>query len=134
MRYRTPTKKSKYHIPREDYITAVHWCLRYPLWIAELRTLADTSKAITYDKDKVQTSNGYDATADTAIRRVELMKKVQLLESTAEKVDHDLKEYLILAVTQGLTIYQLIQRGMPYDKNVFSDRRQKFYYEISKKI
>lgn len=134
MRYRVPAKRSKYYIPREDYITAVHWCLRYPLWIAELRTLADTSKAITYDKDKVQTSNGYDATADTAIRRIELTKKVQLLESTAEKVDHKLKDYLILAVTQGLTIYQLIQRGMPYDKNYFSDKRQRFYYEISKKI
>ena len=134
MRYRTPTKKSKYHIPKEDYITAVHWCLRYPLWVAELKVLPDNNKAIRYDKDKVQTSGGYDSTAETAIRRTELTKKVQLLEETARKVDEKLKDYIILAVTQGLTIYQLIQRGMPVDKNVFSEKRQQFYYEISKRI
>ena len=48
-RYRTPSKRSAYYIPKEDYLTAIHWCRRYPNWIKELKVEPDTSKAITYD-------------------------------------------------------------------------------------
>lgn len=134
MRYRTPSKRSKYHIPKEDYITAVHWSLRYPDWIKELRTLPDTSKAITYDTDKVQTSGGYDATAETAIRREELSKKADLLESTVREVAGDLYEWLLKGVTLGFNYWQLQQLGMPATDKEFYERRQHYYFLLSKRI
>ena len=51
-KYRPPSEKSKYYIPKEDYLTAVHYALRYPLWQQDLRDMANTSKGISYDKDK----------------------------------------------------------------------------------
>lgn len=131
---KTPTKSSKYWVPIEDFKTALHWSLRYPLWIAELSIEPDTSQAIRYDKDKVQTSGGYDSTMETAIRRDELRRKAELLEGTVKKVAPDIYKYLLLGVTQGRTVYQLIDEGMPCSKDYFIERRQQYYYEISKKI
>ena len=31
-KYRTPSPNSKYSLPKEDYLTAIHYSLRYPLW------------------------------------------------------------------------------------------------------
>lgn len=134
MKYKTPSKRSKFFVPKEDYITAIHWCLRYPLWVAELKLLPDTNRSMAYENDRVQNSARSDITADTAIRIKELERKIELLEDTAKKVDEDLKDYIILGVTQGLTVYQLLQRGMPCNKNEYIKKRQQFYYEISKKI
>lgn len=55
-KYRLPSENSKYYIPKEDYLTAIHYSLRYPLLKEEVESMADTSKAIAYDKDKVQSS------------------------------------------------------------------------------
>lgn len=134
MKYKTPSKRSKFFVPKEDYITAIHWCLRYPLWVAELKFLPDTNRSMAYENDRVQNSARSDITADTAIRIKELERKIELLEDTAKKVDKDLKDYIILGVTQGLTVFQLLQRGMPCNKNEYIKKRQQFYYEISKKI
>ena len=134
MRYRTPTKRSKYYVPPEDYKTAVHWSLRYPLWIKELKTLPDTSKAIDYAQDKVQTSNNYDSTMETAIRREELSKKVELLESTCREAAGDLYEWILKSVTLGFNCWQLQQLGMPATDKDFIDKRQKYYFLLSKRI
>lgn len=134
MKYKTPSERSKFFVPKEDYITAIHWCLRYPLWVAELKLLPDTNRSMAYENDRVQNSARSDITADTAIRIKELERKIELLEDTAKKVDKDLKDYIILGVTQGLTVFQLLQRGMPCNKNEYIKKRQQFYYEISKKI
>ena len=75
---KTPNKNSKYWIPTEDFRTALHWSLRYPLWVAELSMEPDTSQAIRYDKERVQTSGNYDATVEMAIRRDELIKILSL--------------------------------------------------------
>ena len=131
---KTPTKDSKYWVPVEDFKTALHWSLRYPLWIAELSIEPDTSMAIRYDKDRVQTSGNYDATVETAIRRDELRRKAELLEGTVRAVAPEIYKYLLLGVTQGRTVYQLLDEGMPCSKDYFIERRQQYYYEISKKI
>ena len=135
MKFRTPSKRSPYWIDKEDYRAAVYWCKRYPLWIKELETLPDTSKAITYDVDKVQTSNSFDATADTAIQRSEILSKVMLLEGIAKAVMPECPEYLIRGVTEeGVKIEDLIASGMPFGRNLYQKRRQQFYFLIAKRI
>lgn len=132
--YRPPTKNSKYFVPPEVYLTVVHFCRQYPLWDAELRTDPDTSKGISYDKERVQSSNQYDATSDIAMRRAELARKKKLVENTAEEVAGPLAQWVILGVTQGLTYFQLFDRGIPINKNIYYALRQRFYFEVSKKI
>ena len=83
-KYRLPSENSKYYIPKEDYLTAIHYSLRYPLLKEEVESMADTSKAITYDKDKVQSTSDYDSTMEAAIKIMESDKqhKMQIIEDT----------------------------------------------------
>ena len=100
----------------------------------ELRTEPDTSKAITYDGEKVQTSGEYDACSETAMRRYTLEKKKKLVEDTAREVAPEIYDYLILGVAYGWTFWQLQAKGMPCEKDTYYNRRRKFYHLLAKKI
>ena len=134
--FRIPSKKSKYYLPKEEYLTAIHYALRYPLLIEELKTNADTSQAIRYDKDRVQTSNQYDATAEIGIRRAEIRDKIEKIESSLEEATDTKTElkFLRLHVCYGATFWQLEERGMKCGEYRFSNMRQYFYYLLAKKI
>lgn len=135
MRFRSPGKNSPYWTPKEDYRAAVYWAKRYPLWLEELKTLPNTSKAIDYSTDKVQTSSNYDATADTAIRRTDIMRKVSLIEGIAKAVMPECPNYLIRGVTEeGVKVEDLIASGMPFGKNLYLRKRQQFYHLLAKWI
>lgn len=133
-KYRVLSEKNKYSIPKEDYLTAIHYALRYPLWIEELRTAADTGKAISYDREKVQTSGGYDTTAETAIRMAEVSSKVNLIDEIIRNVAEEIENYLRRGVCYGLTFDQLKAQGMPCERDAYYLRRRHFYYELSKRI
>lgn len=133
-KYKAPSKNSKYYLPREDYLTAVHYALRYPLWVEELRVSADSGKAINYDKIKVQTSMSGTEVEDLAIRRVELTQKKELVDSTIHEVARGMDDYIRFAVCYGLTYDQLLARKIPCGRRMYVEIRQRFYFELSKKI
>ena len=112
----------------------LHFSLQYPNWVQELRTEPDTSKAITYDEERVQTSGGYDACSETAMRRYALAKKKQLVEDTVREVAPEIYEYLLLGVAYGWTFWQLKQQGIQCEKTMYYERRRKFYYILAQKI
>ena len=133
-KYRVLSDKNKYSLPKEDYLTAIHYALRYPLWIEELRTSADTGKGISYDREKVQTSGGYDTTAETAIRLAEVSGKVELIDGIIRNIAPEIENYLRRGVCYGLTFDQLKAQGMPCERDAYYLRRRHFYYELSKRI
>ena len=134
-KHRTLSQKNEYYIPKEDYLTAIHYSRRYPLWLAEIQTAADTSKAIRYDMDKVQTSVGNgDTTANTAIRISALIDKVNTIEDTIRDVAMGMDYYLRLGVCYKLTFKELKGKGMPCERTTYYKIRQHYYYELSKKI
>lgn len=135
-KYRTPSNKSRYFIPKEDYLTAVHYSLRYPLWKEEVDSMADTSRAITYDKDKVQTSSDYDSTFEAAVRITDsyAMQKVKLIDNTIALAADGMDYYLRLGVCYGLTFDQLKGKGMPCEKDKYYLMRRHYYFELSKRI
>lgn len=135
MQYKSPSKRSKYWTPKADYQAAVYWCKRYPDWIKELKSSPDTSKAIDYSTDKVQTNSCYDSTAEAAIRRSDILSKVVLLEGLAKTVMPECPVYLIRGVTEdGVKVEDLIASGMPFSKNSYLLRRQQFYHLLAKRI
>lgn len=135
-RIRIPSEKSKYYIPKEDYLTAIHYSLRYPLWKEEVEQMADTSKAITYDKDRVQTSMDFDSTMERAIKIMESNKqhKMQIIDDTIQKVACGLEYWLRLGVCYGLTFDQLKGKGMPCERDAYYLMRRKYYFELVKRI
>ena len=133
-KYRVPSENSKYYLQREDYLTAVHYALRYPLWIEELKHAADTGKAIRYDKVKVQTSITGCEVEEVAIRMAELSQKRDLVDAIINEVARGMDDYIRMAVCFGFTYDQLRERGMPCGRNMYLNIRRRFYFELSKKI
>lgn len=128
-KYRIPND-----LPKEDYLTAVHYALRYPLWKAEIETSADTARAIRYDTDKVQTSNDFDPVQSTAIRREEIGRKIKLVDDVIAQTASGLDAFLRFGVCYGLTFWQLQGKGIPCSKNTYYTIRKRFYYELSQRI
>lgn len=134
MKHRPLNEKNKYYLPKEDYLTAIHYALRYPMMLAELNDARDTSTAIRYDKDRVQTSPGSDMILNAAVRASNLSDKIQLIEDTIVICANGLDRYLKLGVCYGLTFNQLKAKGMPLERTAYYEMRRKFYYVLSSKI
>lgn len=133
-KYRALSEKNKYFLPKEDFLTAVHYSLRYPLWVEELRTAADTVGAIRYDRDKVQTSITGSSTEDAAIRMAEISRKVDLVDSIIEQVANGMDNWLRMGVCFGLTFDQLKGKEMPCERDKYYLMRKKYFYELAKHI
>lgn len=130
-KYRVLSPKNKYYIPKEDYLTAIHYSLRYPLWVAEVEDTRDTSTAIRYDKDKVQTSPNGDMIYNAATRAIELSKKVEMIDRIIEQCAEGMDYFLRLGVCYGLTYDQLKDRDMPCERDMYYRIRQRYYFELS---
>ena len=133
-KYRTPSESSKYYIPKEDYLTAIHYSLRYPILKEEVGDLANTARGISYDKDNVQTSAGYDSTFEAAVRIQEKQHKLQMIDDTIHDVADGMDYWLRLGVCYGLTFEQLKGKGMPCEHKKYYLIRRMYYYNLSKKI
>lgn len=134
-KHRTLSTKNKYYLPKETFLTVVHYCKQYPIWEAEYKALLDQNRATEYDRDRVQTTNDYDATAEPAIKRAMLSKKMEGVTQTAKDVAGDLLwKWLVLGVSYDMPYYALQLKGIPCGKDVYYDRRRKFYFMMSARL
>lgn len=135
-KYRTLTEQNKYYVPKHTYLTCIHYALQYRDWQARLKADRDTRGAIRYDKDRVQTSDDYDSTSEIAMRMVEIQAKCDLIDDCIGVAcdGSNIDQWLRLGVCYGFTYYQLKDDGMPCGRNMYYDIRQRFYYELSRKI
>ena len=135
-KYRTLSENNRYYLPKHTYLTCIHYALQYRDWKASLDANRDTRGAIRYDKDKIQVTNDYDSTSETAIRMVEIEDKCALIDRCINLAcdSANLERFLRLGVCYGFTFYQLEEEGIPCGKDLYYLTRQRFYYELSKKI
>ena len=135
---RKTSYSGKYKISKSDYMTAKWYALRFNSWLDEYNALSDSVRSFDYtnaDMPKAvnKTSN---PTEDLAERRAELRKKMDLITRCCHEAGGDLSEYLFKAVTNEEVTYKSLValREIPCSANTFYDRRQKFYYLLSKEI
>lgn len=135
-KYRTLSESNQYYLPKHTYLMCIHYALQYRDWKAYLDAERDTRGAIRYDKDRVQVTNDYDSTSETAMKMVEIGEKVSKIDACIESAcdDEAMEKWLRLGVCYGFTLYQLQDGGMPCGKKLYYALRQRFYYELSKKI
>lgn len=135
-KYRTLSEKNKYYLPKHTYLACIHYALQYRDWKASLDADRDTRGAIRYDKDKVQTTNDFDSTSETAMRMLEYNDKCQMIDKLINiACDYsNLDKWVRLGVCYGFPVHKLLQEGMPCGKKMYYSIRQRFYYELSKKL
>ena len=135
-KYRTLSESNQYYLPKHTYLTCIHYALQYRDWKAELDANRDTRGAIRYDKDKVQTSNDFDSTSEIAIRMIEIQEKVNKIDECIKIAcdGSNLDKWIRLGVCYGFAYFQLTFENIPCGKDMYYRIRQRFYYELSKKI
>ena len=112
--FRTPTKRSKFYVPKEEYLTVLHFCRQYPEWEKEILN----SQRPETDPSRIAT----------------IKKKKAVLEMLIRKTADGMDEWLFLGVCHGLTYQQLKKRGMLIGRTQYYEMRQRFYYYLSRII
>lgn len=129
-----PLNKDKYNISKHRFLELYHFCMQYKEWKAELEALTDTVKAIGYS-EKIKGSSMKSATEELAMKRAELSKKCELIEQTAIEADPELYQYIIEGVTEEYASFRYLKQSLeiPCEKDMYYNRRRRFFWLLSKK-
>ena len=131
-----PISEKKYGINKHRFLELKYHCLQYQDWRRELANMQDTVKAIQYGKEGKGSPSIGSATESLAIRRIELEEKCKTIEQTAIEADPELYQYILEGVTTDYATYRYLKdaKKIPCGKDMYYDRRRKFFYLLSKKI
>lgn len=127
------SENHKYWISKHRYYELKHFCLQYPVWKSAYAAFDDTSISLSMIED-VPTSNMLgDPTAKRAIMKAYYKEKIDLIEDVAIEADRYLYEYILKAVTEGLSYTYLRSKlDMPCSRDMYYDRYRKFFWLLSK--
>ncbi|QIB68604.1 hypothetical protein Ami103574_04385 [Aminipila butyrica] len=130
-----PINENKYGISKHRFRELYYFCLQYPEWQEELKHNTNTVGAIITD-GLPHGSNTSDSTAILAARRADLRTKCEIIEETAIKADSELHEYILKAVTteRASFNYLKMRMGLPCERDMYYDRRRKFYWLLSHEV
>ena len=122
----------KYYIDKHRHYELKHFCLQYPTWKKAYADFSDASVSLS-TIDRVRTSNmPGDPTGKRAIMKAYYSEKIDLIEKAAKAADRYLYEYILKAVTEGLSYSALKSRfDIPCSKDMYYDRYRRFFWILS---
>lgn len=129
--------KNKYWISKHRFYEICHHCYQYGEWKDEVAMLNDVSvKGLDYDKPPADPNAIGDATANIATRMAQLRNRMELIEQTAEEADPVIAKWLLKAVTEENVTFNYLKQvmGIPCEKDMYYERRRKFYWLMAHKI
>lgn len=124
--------KNKYYISKHRHYELKHFCLQYPTWKKAYVECLDGDIPMSM-VDGVQVPGGvYDPMSTRARTRAYYSKRIQMLEQVAKDADKYLWEYILKAVTEGLSYTYLRTRlDIPCGKDMYYDRYRRFFWLLS---
>lgn len=126
------SEKSKYWISKHRHYELKHFCLQYPVW---KKQYANYNEAVIFAStfERMPSSNiPSDLTARYAIKKARYAERIKLVERIAKDADEDLYEYILKAVTEGLSYTHLKSRlGIPCSRDMYYDRYRRFFWLLS---
>ena len=126
------SEKNKYYIDKHRYYELKHFCLQYKEWKKEY---SHCNEAIIFASgfDKMPSGNiTSDITAKYAIKKAQIAEKINLVERAAKEADAYLCNYIIQAVTEGLSYtYLKAKLDIPCGRDMYYDRYRKFFWLLS---
>ena len=131
------SKKNPYWISKHRYYEICHFCFQYQEWRDEYNTLSSGGvKGVDYDKPPADPNAIGDSTANIATRMAYLRSKMELVENTAKEADPVIAKYILRGVTMEDATFNYLKRimNMPCERDMYYDRRRKFYWLMSKKL
>ena len=124
--------KNKYWIDKHRYYELKHLCLQYPAWKSAYKSFCDSSIPLS-TIDAMPTSNlPGDPTAKRAMMKVYYSEKMDLIEQAAIETDRYLSDYILKAVTEGLSYTYLKSKlDIPCGRDMYYDRYRRFFWILS---
>lgn len=125
------SKNNKYYIDKHRYYELKHFCLQYPMWKKAYNSLAvsySSPSEIKIGRD----SDISDPTGRDGFLRAYYKEKIELIEKTAAETDLYLKDYILKAVTEGLSYpYLQTKLQIPCSRDMYYDRYRKFFWLLN---
>ena len=125
------SKKNPYWIEKHRYYELKHFCLQYPIWKKARAALNGLSKR-PVDTSAFSENIG-DPTAKCAEARAFYSERIEMLESVAAETDMELADYILKAVTQGVSYNYLKARlEIPCCKDVYYELYRRFFWILNR--
>lgn len=126
------SEKNKYWIDKHRHYELKHFCLQYPEWKKIYNTFNNPSIPLSMI-ERVPTSNiPGDPTAKRALIKTYYSERIKLIEKIALETDVCIHNYILKAVTEGLSYTYLKARlNIPCGRDMYYDRYRKFFWLLS---
>lgn len=126
------SENNRYWISKHRHYELKHFCLQYPEWKKEYLTLGVPSASSAMLEVISSTNTPSDLTARYAIRRVYYAERIDLIEKIAKEADKYLYEYILRAVTEGLSYTYLKSKlKIPCSRDMYYDRYRRFFWLLN---
>lgn len=127
------SEKNKYWIDKHRHYELKHFCLQYPEWKRAYSEFNNSSLSLSMI-ERMPTSNiPGDPTAKRVLLKAYYSERIEMLERIAKEADGYLHNYILRAVTEGLSYtYLKTKMGIPCGKDMYYDRYRKFFWLLSK--
>ena len=125
--------KNKYHIDKHRHYELKHFCLQYPTWKRTYSEIDDFNVAATTFDTMPGSNSPVDPTSRRAITKSSLAERIEMIERVAKEADTQLYDYILKAVTEGLSYTYLKSRlDIPCGKDMYYDRYRRFFWLLHK--
>lgn len=127
------SSKKKYWIGKHRHYELKHFCLQYPVWKQLYSEFSDPNIPLSMI-ERAPTSNlPGDPTEKRALMRVFYAERMEMVERAAKDADLYLYEFLLRAVTEGLSYTYLKARlNIPCSRDTYYDRYRRFFWLLDK--
>lgn len=126
------SEKNKYYIDKHRHYELKHFCLQYPSWKKAYADFDDTSISLSTIESAPTSNLPGDPTAKRAVMKAHYSERIDLIEKVAMEADRYLYEYILKAVTEGLSYTYLKSRlNIPCGKDMYYDRYRKFFWLLN---
>lgn len=126
------SKHSKYYLNRHRYYELKHFCLQYPEWkklYSELDALARQNNSPVQNKNTSASS----PVENCAIKKLFYSERMEMVEKAAAEACADLSDYILAAVTKGLS-YEIIKLRLeiPCCKDTYYALYRRFFWTLDR--
>ena len=123
--------RNKYHIDKHRHYELKHFCLQYPEWKRAYAS-CDVAGVSSIGERLPSTNIPSDPTAKRAMRKAYYKERIKMIETAAREADEELYDYILKAVTEGLSFTYLKSRlEIPCGRDLYYDRYRRFFWILN---
>ena len=126
------SKNNRYWINKHRHYELKHFCLQYPLWKSTLFNIQNSNRSASIVLKNSSGNLPGDPTGELATSIVYYSERIKMVEKIANKTDKYLSQYILKAVTEGLSYSQLKSKlEIPCGRDMYYDRYRRFFWLLS---